>query len=65
MNKEILPYNLIAEILVQQNQAISLDRLSLISGYSKEDILPIIDFFHSKGFLKPHSNYSNIELKRT
>ncbi len=64
MNKDILPYNLIAEILLKQNQGISVDRLSLISGYSKEDILPIIDFFYSNGFIEPHANYSNIELKR-
>lgn len=55
-------YNKVATILLKQAEAISIEKLSILSGLTIHELKEVLRFFNSEGFLKNKDNFEKIEL---
>jgi predicted transcriptional regulator len=55
-------YNKVATILLKQSEAISIEKLSILSGLTIHELKEVLRFFNSEGFLKNKDNFEKIEL---
>ncbi|MEN9337654.1 MAG: hypothetical protein RLZZ500_2641 [Bacteroidota bacterium] len=55
-------YNKVATILLKQSEAISIEKLSILSGLTIHELKEVLRFFNSEGFLKNKENFEKIEL---
>ncbi len=57
-----LPYEKVASELLKQNEAITIEKLSLLTSISTTDLKEILTFFKSQGFLKHGDDFNKILL---
>lgn len=55
-------YNKVATILLKQTEAVSIEKLSILSGLTIHELKEVLRFFNLEGFLKNKDNFEKIEL---
>lgn len=55
-------YNKVATILLKQTEAISIEKLALLSELGTYELREVLHFFNAEGFLKHKDNFEKIEL---
>ncbi len=57
-----LSYEKVASELLRQNEAISIEKLSILTSISTSELKEILRFFKSQGYLKHGEDYTKILL---
>lgn len=55
-------YNIVATILLKQNEPITIEKLSLLSSLNTHELKEVLRYFNSEGFLKFKDNFEKIQL---
>lgn len=55
-------YNKVASILLKQEDPVSIEKLSILSGLTIHELKEVLVYFNTEGFLKYKENFKKIEL---